>query len=80
MGTVLRIDGWRVMILTNDHPPPHVHILGGAGRAKIELDCETGLANLVWHDGISRPDLRRILAAIESVMTRLCHEWRMIHG
>jgi len=26
--TILRIDGWRVVVYPNDHPPAHVHVIG----------------------------------------------------
>jgi hypothetical protein len=44
MGTVLRIGVWRVMICTQDHRPSHVHVVSGAGRAKILLNCPDGPA------------------------------------
>ncbi|WP_126447342.1 DUF4160 domain-containing protein [Sterolibacteriaceae bacterium J5B] len=28
MGTLLRIAGWRIMMYSLDHPPPHVHVVG----------------------------------------------------
>lgn len=67
------------MIFKHDHPPPHVHILGGDGRAKIRLDCTTGGHELEWHIGIQRSDMKRILDAVENEIERLCREWRSIH-
>lgn len=80
MPTIFWVDGYRVMILTHDHPPPHVHVLGGAGRAKVRLDCDEGTADLIWHEGIPRADLRRIIVAVEGEIERLCREWRKFHG
>lgn len=80
MPTIFVVAGYRVMILTNDHPPPHVHVIGGAGRAKIRLACAEGLVDLVWHYGIPRSDMRRILVAVEAEIVRLCLEWEAIHG
>ena len=37
MRTVLRIDGLRVVIYPNDHPPAHVHILGPGWVVVIDL-------------------------------------------
>ena len=68
------------MILTKDHPPPHVHAIGADGRAKIQLDCASGSIDLLWHDGVSRADLRQILVETERAIQRLCEEWRAIHG
>jgi hypothetical protein len=37
MPTVLRINGWRVVIYPNDHPPAHVHVLGPGWVVVINL-------------------------------------------
>jgi hypothetical protein len=42
--TVLRAEGFRVVIYVNDHAPAHVHVLG-TGEAKINL---LGAPDLVW--------------------------------
>lgn len=80
MPTIFVIAGYRVMILTNDHTPSHVHVTGGSGRAKIRLDCAEGVVDLIWHNGIPRSDMRRILIAVEAEIVRLCREWSTIHG
>lgn len=80
MPTIFRIANYRVMILTNDHPPPHVHVIGPEGRAKIQLDCQNGVVDLLWHDGVQRTELRVILATVEAEIKRLCDVWRVIHG
>lgn len=36
MVTVLRAEGFRIVIFTNDHEPAHVHVFGD-GEAKIDL-------------------------------------------
>ncbi|HET6762816.1 MAG TPA: DUF4160 domain-containing protein [Longimicrobiaceae bacterium] len=39
MPTILRIDGFEVVILTRDeHPPPHVHVYHAEEHIVIELD------------------------------------------
>ena len=68
------------MIRTNDHPPPHVHVLGPEGRAKIHFDCGNGAIDLVSHNGVTRADLRRILEQVEAKTELLCKEWSAIHG
>jgi hypothetical protein len=42
MPTIKRIDGLRVMIYSNDHPPPHVHVIGADREAVFELHCPAG--------------------------------------
>jgi hypothetical protein len=38
MPTVLRREGYEIVIYFNDHVPPHVHAFKGAGEVKIDLD------------------------------------------
>ena len=37
MPTILSFRGLRVVIYTNDHWPPHVHVIAPEARAKIAL-------------------------------------------
>ncbi len=40
MPTVLRIGGLRVVIYPNDHPPPHVHVIGAQEQAVFQIGGE----------------------------------------
>ena len=40
MITVLRADGFRIVIFSDDHQPAHVHVFGD-GEAKINLSVPT---------------------------------------
>ncbi|WP_131112258.1 DUF4160 domain-containing protein [Sulfuricystis thermophila] len=80
MGTLLRLAGWRVMIYTLDHPPPHVHVVGPGGRAKIALNCAGGMPLPISAFGI-RPDvLKELTRTIAANQTMLCEAWRRTHG
>jgi Domain of unknown function (DUF4160) len=37
MPTVIIIDGIRIEIYTDDHPPPHFHVKAGTMRAKFDI-------------------------------------------
>jgi Domain of unknown function (DUF4160) len=37
MPTVIIIDGIRIEIYTDDHPPPHFHVRHGGRRAKFDM-------------------------------------------
>jgi hypothetical protein len=37
MGVVLRVNGWRFVIYSDDHEPPHVHAKRPGGYVKIHL-------------------------------------------
>jgi hypothetical protein len=80
MGTVLRIGAWRVMIYTQDHRPSHVHVVSGAGRAKILLNCPDDPAVPEHARGMDAAILRRLVREIENELTRLCNAWRETHG
>jgi len=80
MVTVLRIDGFRVVIFVNDHRPAHVHVIAADGQAKINLARVTGDPELVWAEGLSRADLRRALRIVANHRALLLNRWSEIHG
>jgi hypothetical protein len=78
MVTVHRAHGFRFVIFVNDHSPPHVHVFGQGGEAKVVLEGPDGI-KLDWVAGISRSDLRRVLQEVERERSRLIATWRRIH-
>ncbi|CQR38239.1 conserved hypothetical protein [Thiomonas arsenitoxydans] len=68
------------MIYTQDHRPSHVHVVSGAGRAKILLNCPDGPAVPEHARGMDAAILRRLVREIEIELTRLCNAWRETHG
>jgi len=80
MPTVLRIDGWRIVIYPNDHRPPHVHVLAAGNWAVYILHCPAGPTTLRGSRGFSTPDLNRIETAISARVPELCEDWRRING
>ena len=47
MPTVLTLRNIRVVIFTNDHPPPHVHaIKANLAAARFKLNCPDGPVEL----------------------------------
>jgi uncharacterized protein DUF4160 len=79
MVTVHRAHGFRFVIFANDHSPPHVHVFGQGGEAKIVLEGPGGI-RLDWVAGISRGDLRRVMQEVQRERERLLAMWRRIHG
>lgn len=79
MATVGRAHGFRFVIFTNDHSPPHVHVVGPGGEAKIVLEADGGVRP-DWSAGISAGDLRRLLLAAPAEREHFLAEWRRIHG
>ena len=76
---VLRAQGLRVVIYTNDHDPAHVHVFGD-GEAKINLLGAGGSPELIWADGMSRGEVRRALRIVIDEQTTLLARWEEIHG
>lgn len=79
MVTVHRAHGYRFVMFTNDHSPPHVHVFGHGGEAKIVLDDPEG-PRLDWVVGIGRGDMRRLMLEAERERVRLLEMWNTIHG
>ncbi len=80
MPTILRIDGLRVTIYPNDHPPSHVHVVGAKGEAVFLLNCPSGPAGLRESYGFNGPDIRQMAADLLAHIPSLCTEWGTIHG
>lgn len=78
MATVHRAHGFRFVIFPNDHDPPHVHVLGQGGEAKIILEGAGGI-ELDWVVGIGRGDLRRVMLETSRERKHLIAMWRRIH-
>jgi hypothetical protein len=62
----------------NDHSPPHAHVFGRGGEAKILLE-EQQSASLEWFVGLSRADARFVLSEVQSVREQLLLAWRRLH-
>ena len=79
MVTVHRAFGYRFVIFANDHGPPHVHVFGQGGEARIWLDGP-GAPSVDRFVGIARADMRRIMAEAVAKQSMLLEAWRQIHG
>jgi hypothetical protein len=80
MPTVLRIDGFRIVVYPNDHRPPHVHVIGGGGEALFILHCPGGPPTLSRNFGFPLAQLNAIVRELDSRIEELCHAWYEIHG
>ena len=67
------------MIFVNDYHPPHVHVFGAGGVARITLEGPDGPA-LDWSVGIGRLEVRRIIQEARRERLRLLTKWKLIHG
>jgi len=80
MPTILRIDGFRVVIYPNDHSPEHVHVIGTDREAVFELHCPEGPVTLRESSGFTKRQLRRVMEHLNEVPLELCSAWENIHG
>jgi hypothetical protein len=76
MPTLLRIEGLRVVIYPNDHPPAHVHVIGPDWEVVINL---TGLSIREVINGGER-EARRAMQIVSENRDLLLDAWRAIHG
>lgn len=79
MATVLRKGRLRVMVYSRDHPPPHVHVITPAGKAKILVEGNAGHPELVWNFGLARRELATALALIDRHKDLILEQWRRNH-
>lgn len=77
MPTVLWLGKLRVVIRTNDHSPPHIHVVGNAHEAKFE---PRGPVTLVENYSFSLSEVTRIKPGIRKNAVALCNAWEKIHG
>jgi hypothetical protein len=76
MPTIHREAGYRFVIYTQDHPPPHVHVKSAGCEAKIALEDGTVLRN----DGFPRRELSRIVALVVRHGDLLRNGWHGVFG
>ena len=80
MPTVLRFEGFSVVIYPNDHVPAHVHVFGGGSEALFNLNYPDGPVSLRENYGFSRAAITRIRGQLDENIAMLCGEWERIHG
>lgn len=81
MPTVLRVDGFRVVIYAppREHPPPHVHVFGDGGEVEVGIPVAGG-----------DPPVRRAVGVRDAVAWKACRlvaqhseflfsMWRQLH-
>ncbi len=76
MPTVLRVKGYRFIIFTNDHPPPHIHVKQAEGGAKINLNP----IEIVEHFDLNQRQLREIEEIVEENQSFLMEKWQEFQG
>lgn len=76
MPTVLRQEGYDVMVYTNDHAPAHVHVWKSGGEVIIGLDP----VEVVRVEGMKKREASKAVGIVEAHRDFLLERWREIHG
>ncbi|HVF49760.1 MAG TPA: DUF4160 domain-containing protein [Pyrinomonadaceae bacterium] len=79
MPTILRRNGFVFRVYTNDHRPPHVHVIKGDGEVIIELGDENSEPLLRQVYGMRDRDVASAFNLTVEFKTELLEGWRRIH-
>ncbi len=71
MPTIFRIGRFNVKVYPHDHKPPHVHIVGPDGEAKISLDKFQCLSC----KGFSEKDIQRLIVFLKQNESEIWEAW-----
>ena len=77
MPTIVRQDGFRVVIFPDDHSPPHVHVFKGGAEVRIELADKPIVLSV--EGKIGNKDLVKALNLVIANQCELLEKWREIH-
>ncbi len=80
MPTVLRFNGWRVVIYPNDHRPAHVHIIGPDREAVFSLNTPDGPVALRESVRFRLAEIQRIEKVLNGHLNELQLAWDRSHG
>lgn len=80
MPTIIKIDGFSVMIMSNDHRPSHVHVFRAEGRARITIGGLKNRPQIMEAIGLSNKDIKKAFKIVMDNQELLSIAWRKIHG
>ena len=81
MAEIFRLNGFKVVVFSDDHDPPHVHIRKGDFEVKIDIsgDFAVLMAGEATSKRAADPKLRKqALKIANNNLTMLMNEWRLI--
>ena len=79
MPTILRKNGFRVVIYFDDHLPAHVHVMNADSEVKIDLGSSANPPQIIQFNG-KRGDAVKALELVTAYQNDLLEAWRQIHG
>jgi hypothetical protein len=78
MSTVLRINGFSVVIHTHDHPPPHVHVLCAGDEEEMVIRLQPVRIRDIR--GMKVKHMVQAVRIVDHYAEILLESWREIHG
>jgi Domain of unknown function (DUF4160) len=80
MPTVLRIDGYEIVIYLNDHLPHHVHVFAHGCEAIVELSCPDGIARVRKNRNFKSRELKKVVRMVQAHQAELCANWEKVRN
>ncbi len=80
MPTIDFQDGCKIVINTDDHAPPHVHVFRNSTWAKIGIGDENAPAYILDPKRMSDRDLRVALRVVDANWSTYLNAWSRYHG
>ncbi|MGC1307266.1 MAG: DUF4160 domain-containing protein [Phormidesmis sp.] len=81
MAEIFRLNGFKVVIFSDDHDPPHVHIRKGDFEVKIDISDDRATLMIGEENSKRAADQKlrkRALKIANDNLTMLMNEWRQI--
>lgn len=79
MPTILRLQGWRVVVIPGDHTPCHVHVMRSPSEAVLNLNCPDGPIEYRRSVACSATELNWLEKELGGHVCALCDGWRKHH-
>ncbi len=80
MPTVIRKDGFQIVIWTNHHAPAHVHVFKAEGELVVNLGDSNSAVSVRDNFEMSNKNERRALEIVGENQTFLRSKWVEIYG
>jgi Domain of unknown function (DUF4160) len=80
MPTIHREGGFEVMVNTDDHPPPHVHVKYAGGVVLINIGTEKAPPSVRKIVHMRLPDVGRAVRVVEQNQAKCLAAWERYHG
>ena len=80
MPTVLRQDGFRFQIFTDDHPPTHLHIFKAGNELVVVIGNEEIKPWIRDNKGMNRKESDNALLIVLQNQAMFLEQWENIHG